>query len=407
MTSQKVCLHDVFPRWVDGFLGVLYFFHMEGGKKIGAIFIILIIVAVGYYAMQGGVGGGDKTLTIGFVGPLTGDSVSYGEPISNAVRMAVDDINQSGGVGGMMLEVIYEDGRCTNEDALNAAQKLVNIDQVKMIVGGICSGEALAMLPITEAAGVIVISPSASSPDLTGIGQYFFRNSPSDDSGGMKLADIVLKAHKKVALISEETDYAQGFARVFKENVLLGEGEIVADENFTPDTTDFRSMLTKIKAANPEAIFVNPQTEIAGGTIIKQARELGITVPLFGSNVTGGTASIEIAGDHIEGLVFVDAPGLSPANPRATVFLEQYRMRYGEPSIEFYTGAAYDAVHILAQAVEMVGSAEDIEPVRDYISTMGSFDGVVGSYRFRPDGDPAGIGFIMKRVEGGEIIVSN
>lgn len=391
----------------DGFLDVLYFLRMNVGKKIGAIFIILIILAVGYYVTRDGVGDDAySVLTIGFVGPLTGDAVSYGEPISNAVRMAVDDINQSGGVSGMMLEVIYEDGRCSNEDALNAAQKLVNIDRVKMIVGGICSGEALAMLPITEASGVIVISPSASSPDLTGIGQYFFRNSPSDDSGGTKLAEIVLKAHKRVALISEETDYAQGFARVFKENVLLGEGEIVADENFTPETTDFRSILTKIKAANPEAIFVNPQTEIAGGTIIKQARELGITVPLFGSNVTGGTKSIEIAGDHIEGLVFVDAPGLSPANPRATAFLDQYRMRYGEPSIEFYTGAAYDAVHILAQAVEMVGSAADTESVRNYISTMGNFDGVVGSYRFRPDGDPAGIGFIAKQVEGGEIIVS-
>ncbi len=381
---------------------------MEVGKKVGAIFIILIVLAVGYYVTQGGVGGdgSDKVLTIGFVGPLTGDAVSYGEPISNAVRMAVDDINQSGGVNGMMLEVIYEDGRCSNEDALNAAQKLVNVDRVKMIVGGVCSGEALAMLPITEVAGVIIVSPSASSPDLTGIGQYFFRNAPSDDAGGRKLAEIVMTSYKKVALISEETDYAQGFARVFKENVLLAEGEIVADENFTPETSDFRSILTKIKAAEPEAIFVNPQTEIAGGTVIKQARELGITVPLFGSNVTGGTASIEIAGDHIEGLVFVDAPGLSPANPKAVAFLDRYRARYGEPSIEFYTGAAYDAVHILALAVEMVGSVEDIEPVRNYLSTMGNFDGVVGSYRFRPDGDPEGIGFITKQIEGGEIVVT-
>lgn len=376
------------------------------GKKIGAIFIILIILVVGYYVAQGGVGGdGEEVVTIGFVGPLTGDAVSYGEPISNAVRMAVDDINQSGGVGGMMLEVIYEDGRCSNEDALNAVQKLVNIDQVKMIVGGVCSGEALAMLPVTEAAGVIIISPSASSPDLTGIGQYFFRNAPSDNEGGRKLAEIVMRDYTKVALISEETDYAQGFARVFKEHVLLAAGEIVADENFTPETTDFRSMLTKIKAAEPEAIFVNPQTEIAGGTIIKQARELGIEAPLFGSNVTGGSAAIEIAGDHSEGLVFVDAPGLSPSNPRAVAFLDQYRARYGEPSIEFYTGAAYDAVHILAQAVEMVGSVENVEPIRSYISTMGTFDGVVGSYRFRSDGDPAGIGFFGKRVEGGEVVV--
>ena len=378
------------------------------GKKIGAIFIIIIVLVVGFLYVRDDAGGGasEETLTIGFIGPLTGDAVSYGEPISNAVRLAVDDINQSGGVDGLLLEVVYEDGRCTNEDSLNAAQKLVNIDRVNMIVGGICSGEALAMVPVTEAAGVVVISPSASSPDLTGIGPYFFRNSPSDNEGGRKLAEVVMKDHKKVALISEETDYAQGFARVFKENVLLGDGEVVADENFTPETSDFRSLLTKIKAANPEAIFVNPQTEIASGTIVKQARELGITAPLFGSNVTGGMSAIEIAGEHMEGLVFVDAPGLSPANPKSVAFLDSYRARYGETGIEFYTGAAYDAVHILAQAVEMVGSSGGAA-VRDYISTMGTFEGVVGTYRFRPDGDPEGIGFIVKRVEGGEGVVTD
>ena len=381
---------------------------MEMGKKVGAIFIILIILAVGYFVMQGGVGGdkSDDVITIGFIGPLTGDSVSYGEPISNAVRLAVDTINQSGGVGGTMLEVVYEDGRCTNEDALNAAQKLVNIDQVQMIVGGVCSGEAFAMLPITEAAGVVVISPSASNPDLTGIGQYFFRNSPSDNEGGRRLAEIVMRDHKRVALISEETDYAQGFARVFKENILLGDGEIVAEENFAPETSDFRSMLTKIKAVGPEAIFVNPQTEIAGGTIVKQARELGITASLFGSNVTGGMSAIDIAGEYMDGLVFVNAPGLSPVNPKAAAFLDSYRTRYGETGIEFYTGSAYDAVHIFAQAIDMTGST-DGTVVRDYISAMGNFDGVIGNYRFRPDGDPEGIGFIAKRVEGGQVMVAD
>ena len=177
---------------------MLYFWYMEG-KKIGAILIILIVLVVGYFLAQGSAPEeGDDIITIGFIGPLTGDAVSYGEPISNGVRMAVDDINQAGGVNGKMLEVIYEDGRCTNEDALNAAQKLVNIDGVKMIIGGACSGETLAMLPVTEAAGVVVISPSASSPDLTGAGRFFFRNSPSDAEGGRKLAELVGQQYTKV-----------------------------------------------------------------------------------------------------------------------------------------------------------------------------------------------------------------
>ncbi len=378
------------------------------GKKIGAIVIILIILAVGYSLLRGGdpTGDDDGVITIGFIGPLTGDAVSYGEPISNSVRMAVDVVNEAGGVNGRMIEVVYEDGRCTSEDALNAAQKLVNIDGVKMIIGGVCSGETFALLPVAEEAGVVVISPSSTSPDLTGISPYFFRNAPSDDEGGRRLAQLATKDYTKIALISEETDYAQGFARVFRESVFLNDGEVVADENFAPETSDFRSILTKIKAAAPEAIFVNPQTEIAGGTIVKQARELGITASLFGSNVTGGARSAEIAGDHTEGLVFVDAPGLSPDNPKAVAFLDGYRTRYGgEPGIEFYAGSAHDIVSIFAQAIEMAGSADDTEVLRDYISTMGNFNGVVGSYRFRPDGDPEGIEFIVKRIEGGEVVV--
>ena len=373
---------------------------------MGAIIIIIIGLVIGYFMTQNSEYGDSKIITIGFIGPLTGDAVSYGEPISNAVRLATDAINQAGGINGKMLEVIYEDGKCTNEDALNAAQKLVNIDQVNMIIGGTCSGETLAMLPVTEAASVIVISPSASSPDLTGAGQHFFRNSPSDAEGGSKLAELVMREeYTKIAMISEETDYAQGFANVFRENIMALGGEMVADENFAPETSDFRSILTKIKEAEPEALFVNPQTEIAGGTIVKQAKELGITAKLFGSNVTGGTKSMEIAGDTIEGLVFVDAPGLNKENPKAVAFLSDYSAQYGSPNIEYYTGAAYDDVFILKQAMEVTGTETDTEILRQYISTMPPFSGVVGTYNFKPDGDPNGIGFIGKKIENKEIIV--
>ena len=378
------------------------------GKKIGAIIIILIILAAGYSLLRGGApaGGDDDVITIGFVGPLTGDGVSYGEPISNGARLAVDEINAAGGVNGRTLEIIYEDGKCASEDALNAARKLVNIDGVKIIVGGMCSGETFAVLPVAEEAGVVVISPASTSPDLTGISPYFFRNAPSDDEGGRSLARFATKEYKKIALISEETDFAQGFARVFRESVFLNGGEVVADESYAPDTSDFRSILTKIKAAEPEALFVNPQTEIAGGAIVKQARELGITAALLGSNVVGASKSVEIAGDHLEGLVYVDAPGLNPNNPKAAAFLDAYRMRYGgDLGIEFLTASTYDVVYIFAQAIEMVGSADDPEALRSYISTMGNFNGAIGSYRFRPDGDPEGIEFIVKRIEDGEGVV--
>ena len=250
---------------------------MENGLKI--IIAIVIVAAIGWFGYSAmSTTDSDDPLKIGFIGPLTGDAVSYGEPISNAIRLAADEINASGGVNGREVEVVYTDGKCTSKDAVNAVQKLVNVDGVQFIIGGVCSGETLPILPITEPANVLVISPSASSPDLTGAGELFVRNNPSDESGGAFMANLMFNDYgiRRVAVISEETDYAQGLGRVFVNHFSVLGGEVVIEENFIPETSDFRSMLTKIKASGAEALFINPQTEIAGGTIGRQAQELNL-----------------------------------------------------------------------------------------------------------------------------------
>lgn len=376
----------------------------KGLKVILSIIVIALIAWFGYIQFSNMKIGGDSPIRIGFIGPLTGDAVSYGEPIHNAVRLAVDEINASGGVNGRMVEVIYEDGKCANKDAVNAAQKLVNIDKVRFIIGGVCSGETLPILPITDPAGVLVLSPSASSPNLTGAGDLFFRNNPSDDSGGTFMANLMINQYgvEKVAIISEETDYAQGLGRVFVDWFQSLGGFVVAGENFVSGTDDFRSILTKIKAAKPDAIFINPQTEIAGGTIARQIRELGIEVPLFGSNILSGAKAIEIAGDAVEGLVLFDSPGLNPNNAKAAHFLTQYQARYGDLSIEFYLGAGYDAVYILSLAIATAG--EDAHSVRDFLHGMPNYPGVIGTYGFDGNGDLTGIEHVVKRVEGGEVL---
>lgn len=370
-------------------------------KLIPLIIIILLILGGAYYYKTTTTDSGH--ITVGFVGPLTGDAASYGEPISNAVRIAVDEINRSGGVNGKMVSVIYEDGKCTGKDAVNAAQKLVNVDNVSMIIGGVCSGETLAMLPVTEGSGVVVLSPSSSSPDLTGAGTYFFRNNPSDESGGAFIADLILQDHKRVAVISENTDYAQALRKVFVNHIERNGGTIVADESFVPETGDFRSIITKIKAGNPDAVFVNPQVEIAGGTIIRQIRELGIESQLYGSNILSGAKAVEIAGEHGEGLLLFDSPGLSPDNPKAAAFLEQYLRRYGDLSIEFYLGAAYDAMYLFADAVAKTGSMESAA-VRGHLDGVRGFSGVIGTYSFDDNGDVVGIGHTVKKIENGSVI---
>ena len=383
------------------------FWYMKGKILLVVIALIIIALGVSYYVGHGNsdfVFDTDKPIVIGFIGPFTGDAASYGEPVSNAVRLAVDEINERGGVSGRPLEVIYEDGGCDDFDAVNAAEKLVGFDDVEIIIGGVCSGETLAILPITEENNVLVLSPSSSSPDLSGAGEYFFRNNPSDARGGAFLADIVYRddKHGRVAVISEDTNYAQALRGVFSTRFVDLGGEVVADESFESGTSDFRSILTTIKAANPDAIFINPQLEDAGGTIARQIAELGIDAQLYGSNILSGSEAIEVGGASVDGITFFDNPELDPSNTKAENFLANYQEQYGDLSIEFYLGAAYDAVYLLDQSIRAVGT--DTDALREYFTNLRAFKGVIGTYSFDEYHDLSGVEPVLKRIENGEVV---
>ena len=269
--------------------------------------------------------------------------------------LAVDEINSSGGVNGKEMEVIYEDGKCSGKDATSAARKLIDIDKIKVITGVTCSGELLSIAPVTEQNEVIVLSPAASSPTITNAGDFIFRNNPSDADGGRVLAGLIIQKYKKVAIISENTDYAQAFKNVFIENFKNAGGIVIADEDFIPGTKDFRSIVSKIKPLDFEALLINPQVESAAGTIMNQARELGITAPFYGNIALGGSKVLEIAGKNAEGTILTDIPGLKQDNQKAQKFLADFKEKYGPLSFEFYVGAAYDDIYILKEAISSIG----------------------------------------------------
>jgi len=219
------------------------------------IIIIIVVVLVFYKPAPKG------TIKIGFIGPLTGSAASAGEPTQKAVALAVEEINNSGGIKGRPIKIIYEDGKCEGKEAVNAAQKLINIDKVKIIIGGFCSGETLAVAPIAEAAKIILFSTGSGSPDITNAGDYIFRNFPSDASSGRKIAELAIENNlKSIALLVETTDYAQAIKKVFNDHFSELGGKIPIDESFTSQSTDLRAQLTRIKAKNPNAIYFLPQS---------------------------------------------------------------------------------------------------------------------------------------------------
>ncbi len=339
---------------------------------------------------------------IGFVIPLTGDAATYGEPMKNAASIAVAEINAAGGIDGRQLEVIYEDSKCNGKDALTAVQKLISVDGVKAIDGFTCAEDLLTAAPVLERNKILALAPGASSPQVTEVGDYIFQNNPSSTVAAKELAALMAARYKRVAVISEQSGFATDINDFFvKEFKSLG-GTVVAAESYVPETRDFRSLVAKVKDAKPDAVFVNPQTEIAGGAIIKQIRELGITAPLYGMDTISGEKTREIAGDAIEGLTILAVPGLDAKNQKAQAFLAAYWAQFGEPSFDLYLGASYDSIYILAQAIREVGY--DATKMKDYLYGLAEYDGVIGKYHFDDNGDLVGINFTVKKISNGKLI---
>lgn len=338
-------------------------------------------------------------IKIGVIMPLSGDAAAYGEPITNGLRLAEKEINESGGVDGRLVQLIYEDGKCNGKDAASAAQKLINVDGVKFIIGGVCSGEVFGYAPITNAAKVLSITPGGSAPDIATLGDYVFRNSTNDASRGVIMADYVKSLYTKVAFITEKTDYTAGLRDSFGARATEIGLQIVADEELAGDSSDFRSALSKIKASGAEILFINVQTEANLIRIAEQARTLGITVPFISSELNSPT--VAQAGPFIDGIVMAVAPGLA-TNGKASAFLRAYKQMFGEePIYAFYTAAAYDDLNLFVQGIEKYG--ENTDKVKDYLYGV-NYDGAIGRYSFDRNGDITGVSFVLQRAENGSFV---
>src|SRR3989344_5494284 len=205
--------------------------------------VVLLLVVGGFlvYGTKGKGGASGESVKIGVLLPLTGDGASYGEPARNVFLLAVEEINAAGGIDGKQLELIIEDSKCNGKDATSATSKLINVDKVEIILGGFCSSESIASAPLAEAAKVTLFSAGSSSPDLTGISAYFFRNYPSDASQGKVLAEAAIqKGWKKVAFLQEQTDYALGVYKAFSSR-FEELGGVIVKEEAPSATVDFRS----------------------------------------------------------------------------------------------------------------------------------------------------------------------
>ena len=340
----------------------------------------------------------DQPIKIGLITPLTGEVASLGVDILHGAQMKVAEINAAGGIDGRMIELVAEDGRCSGADAASAAQKLINIDKVVAIHGAGCSSETMAAAPIAEAAGIILMSPSSTSPDVTDSGDFIFRTAPNDALKTSAMANYFAEqGFEKVAILSENTDFCQGFATALKAD--MGEEKIVFEEVVEPGTKDYRTVITRLSEVEFDVIVTNPQTPPNGALILQQLREQGLNQLAIGHDVLDASAVLEIAGEAAEGLQVINMQSMASD----TEFGQKFLAEYGEPQALLTWGAyGYDTLGVLADAIAEAGT--EGAAMRDYLYNLEGYNGLVGTLSFDDTGDVEGIVYALKEVQDGKFV---
>ena len=400
------CLYDI--SW-SGAIGDNYSFD-EDGEVVGLANVVIEVLPTGErnddnqgykvlgpapneaMAMGTAAPVSDEPFVIGAMDALTGVAESYGNPIQQAKLLAVEEINAAGGINGRMLEIVFEDSKCAAADSITAYNKLTDVDGVKIILGTTCSGAMLGAAPLAEREGVILLSASATSPDIATAGDYIFRTAINDLQLGIDIGNTMwVDGVRNLATITESTDYAEGARRTsvarFEE---LG-GTLVASEAYATETIDFRSQVTKLINENPDAILLTAQGEVSGGTIMKQARELGYTGPMYSEVVPTQPDALSIAGDAATGLKAV-VPDEDLSTTAGTDFLTNFEARYGYVApLPWFQGSAYDDVYIAAECLRQTGDDQNSDGFRDCLYGL-TFSGAIGdNYSFDSNGDVAGL----------------
>ena len=332
---------------------------------------------------------------IGVMESLTGPGETYGNVSSQAKQLAVEEINAAGGINGKMLELVIEDSKCNAQDAITAYRKLTDVDGIKIILGTSCSGAMLGAAPLAEADGTILFSGLATNPDIAEAGDYIFRTALNDSQLGIDMGNTMWSdGIRSIASIAESTDYAEGARSASTDRFVELGGTVLLEESFATDITDFRSQLTKLIAAGPDALLFAAQAEFSGGTLVKQVRGLGYDGPIYGDVVVAGTTALEVAGDAATGVKAI-ITDLDPNNTTATQVVNNFRAKYDYVTLPWYLGSAYDDVNIVAECLKETDDDQDADGMRDCLYGI-TWSGAIGeNYSFDEKGEVVGLSNVV------------
>jgi len=320
----------------------------------------------------------DEALKIGEVNPITGAIGRYGTTCHQGIQLAIDQANSGGGVLGKKIVLLTEDNQSQAGQTSTIVRKFVTQDKVVAIVGDLTSSATLEGGPIAQAAKIPMVTPLATNPKVTEIGDYIFRVCFIDEFQGRVMARFALenlKAKKAALLTDTKQDYSVGLSGFFKDTFVSGAGRVVREQSYSSGDTDFRAQLTSIKAAGPEVVFV-PGYYPEVGIILKEARLLGITVPFIGCEAWDSPTLLQVAGKAADGCYFSNQFSAGDPSPAVQEFAKVYRDKFGNLPDNF-AALGYDAANVVLDAVKRAGSTSP-SAVRDAIAQTKDFAGVSG-----------------------------
>jgi branched-chain amino acid transport system substrate-binding protein len=365
---------------------------MQFWKSLLIILVGALLLPVSAFA--------DDTIKIGVIQPLTGSVAYNGTTDVNGAKLAADEINAKGGVLGKKIELVVEDGQCKPADTVNAAEKLIQRDKVVAIMGAFCSSATLAIMPVAQNYKIPLVTAVSSAAALTEKGNpWFFRATETDALLAKAFAKILYNDLKlrTVAYIGVNDDFGRGGVAEFEKQMDALGAKTAMKEYFEHGTSDFYTLLTKLKSSGADGVFVAAETQ-DGSILVKQKAELGISTKMFGVGSWATADFIKLAGSAGEGIYAAVPYASTMATPKNKTFVADYENRYHEAPGK-YSAAGYNGINIIAQAIERAKSP-DADNIRQALGKT-DYDGPNGHFQFDEKGQATGFNVVLVQLTNG------
>lgn len=340
---------------------------------------------------------------------LTGNVANYGSATFDGLKLAIKEVNDAGGVNGKKITIVDADNKSEASEAVNAATKLISDDKVKVVVGPAVTANVIAESQVATDDKIPVVAPDATSPEVTvengQVKPYIFRSCFIDPQQGTVMAKFAtenLKAKTAVIYVDNSTDYSKSLGKVFKEKFEAAGGKVLDQQAFVAKDQDFKATLTTLKAANADVIFVPAYYEEVG-KIVKQARELGITCPILGTDGWDDSKVADIAGvDALNNTFF--STHYSDKDDSVKGFVEAFKQEYGHmPNV--FAALGYDAGKMIVDAIKRAGS-DDPEKIRQALEETKDLQVGTGTITMDKNHNPIKQAVILENKNGDRVMVA-